>query len=96
MFYEILVSQYIDIPVFYLISEQGTPTNFSSEKPQDAQVNLPLAMDQLLGIESSLLRNSILLLSKKLKELRYSEVLFIDMFLWSYFVNFTSLQMLSL
>ena len=34
----------------FIISEQGTPTNFSSaEKEKEAQPNLPLAMDQLLG-----------------------------------------------
>ncbi|KAK3099516.1 hypothetical protein FSP39_005633 [Pinctada imbricata] len=38
---------------------QGTPTNFSSEKPPDAQVNLPLAMDQLLVLNTGLHRRTL-------------------------------------
>lgn len=34
------------------VTEQGPPTSFSSDKP-DPQINLPLAMDQLLGKEHS-------------------------------------------
>lgn len=34
---------------FIYVTEQGTPTSFSSDKPE-TQATLPLAMDQLLGL----------------------------------------------
>lgn len=38
--------------------QQGTPTSFSSEKP-DTQANLPLSMDQLLALNTGLQRRTL-------------------------------------